>query len=111
MADVATPSTAQVATADATAAPQGKQQFVRPEKPDEEKYKEDLAKAEKAHTVAQEKLVNNFMFPVVSFRLSTFKFANCTFTVWDTDPHIITAKLPYEPPICQLTEYCASPCD
>ena len=29
----------------------------RPEKPDEEKYKGDLSKAEKEHAVAQEKLV------------------------------------------------------
>lgn len=57
MADVATPSAAQVATADASA-PQGKQQIVKPEKPDEEKYAADLAKAEKEHAAAQEKLVS-----------------------------------------------------
>ncbi|KAJ4311143.1 multicopy suppressor of BFA (Brefeldin A) [Neodidymelliopsis sp. IMI 364377] len=55
MAELATPSAAQVATADATA-PQEKQQNVRPEKPDEDKYKEDLAKAEKEHQAAQDKL-------------------------------------------------------
>ncbi|CAO2654409.1 Nn.00g111420.m01.CDS01 [Neocucurbitaria sp. VM-36] len=55
MADVATPPAAQAATADAPAT-QSKQQIVKPEKPDEEKYKEDLAKAEKEHTAAQEKL-------------------------------------------------------
>ncbi|KAH6643768.1 hypothetical protein C7974DRAFT_324773 [Boeremia exigua] len=55
MAELATPSAAQVATADATA-PQDKQQIVRPEKPDDDKYKEDLAKAEKEHQAAQEKL-------------------------------------------------------
>ncbi|KAF2258109.1 hypothetical protein CC78DRAFT_538043 [Lojkania enalia] len=55
MADVATSSAAKVATADASA-PEGKQHFVRPEKPDEEKFKEDVAKAEKAHAAAQEKL-------------------------------------------------------
>jgi hypothetical protein len=54
MADVATPPTADAA-ADAT---QGKPQVVRPEKPDDDKYKEDLAKAEKEHTAAQEKLVS-----------------------------------------------------
>ncbi|ORY04267.1 hypothetical protein BCR34DRAFT_491738 [Clohesyomyces aquaticus] len=56
MADVATPSAAKVATADA---PKGKQQGAKvekPEKPDEEKYKEELAKAEKEHTAAQQKL-------------------------------------------------------
>lgn len=56
MAELATPSAAQVATADATA-PQEKQQNVRPEKPDEDKYKEDLATAEKEHQAAQDKLV------------------------------------------------------
>ncbi|KAF9696621.1 hypothetical protein EKO04_005332 [Ascochyta lentis] len=55
MAELATPSAAQVATADATA-PQEKQQTVRPEKPDEDQFKEDLAKAEKEHQAAQEKL-------------------------------------------------------
>jgi hypothetical protein len=50
MADVATPPTAD--------APQGKQQIVKPEKPDDDKYKEDLAKAEKEHTAAQDKLVS-----------------------------------------------------
>lgn len=45
------------ATTASAPAPEGKQQHVRPEKPDEEKYKEELAKAEKAHAAAQEKLV------------------------------------------------------
>lgn len=61
MAELATPSAAQVATADA-AAPQDKQQHVRPEKPDEDKYKEDLAKAEKEHQAAQDKLVRLSQF-------------------------------------------------
>jgi hypothetical protein len=56
MADVATPPAAQKATNGS--APQGKQQIVKPDKPDEEKYKEDLAKAEKEHAAAQEKLVS-----------------------------------------------------
>ncbi|KAH8724401.1 hypothetical protein GQ44DRAFT_740293 [Phaeosphaeriaceae sp. PMI808] len=47
MADVATSS------ADAT---QAKQQIVKPEKPDEDQYKEALAKLEKEHTAAQDKL-------------------------------------------------------
>lgn len=63
MAELATPSAAQVATADATA-PQEKQQHVRPEKPDEDKYKEDLAKAEKEHQAAQEKLVCTNIFDI-----------------------------------------------
>jgi hypothetical protein len=49
MADVATPPAADAAP--------GKQQIVKPDKPDDDKYKEDLAKAEKEHTAAQEKLV------------------------------------------------------
>jgi hypothetical protein len=63
MAELATPSAAQVATADA-AAPQEKQQNVRPEKPDEEQYKEDLAKAEKEHQAAQDKLVGSHNFDI-----------------------------------------------
>jgi hypothetical protein len=51
MADVATPPAAEAA--------QDKQQVIRPEKPDDDKYKEDLAKAEKEHTAAQEKLVSS----------------------------------------------------
>ncbi|OAK94785.1 hypothetical protein IQ06DRAFT_298273 [Phaeosphaeriaceae sp. SRC1lsM3a] len=47
---------AEVATPPAADAQQGKQQIVKPEKPDEDKYKEDLAKAEKEHTAAQDKL-------------------------------------------------------
>ncbi|KAL6707843.1 multicopy suppressor of BFA (Brefeldin A) [Coniothyrium glycines] len=53
MADVASPPAAEKATAEA---PQGRQPVVKPEKPDEDKYKEDLAKAEKEHAAAQEKL-------------------------------------------------------
>jgi hypothetical protein len=53
MADVATPPAAE--------ATQGKQQIVKPEKPDEDKYKEDLAKAEKEHAAAQEKLVSHLL--------------------------------------------------
>lgn len=49
---------ADVATSPAAEASQGKQQIVKPEKPDEDKYKEDLAKAEKEHAAAQEKLVS-----------------------------------------------------
>lgn len=55
MAEVATSPAAEKPTADA---PQGKQQVVKPDKPDEEKYKQDLEKAEKEHAAAQEKLVS-----------------------------------------------------
>lgn len=58
MADVATPA-AQKASTNGSA-PQGKQQIVKPDKPDEDKYKEALAKAEKEHTAAQEKLVSKY---------------------------------------------------
>ena len=47
MAEVAMPT-------DGAAAPAHK---ARPEKPDEEKYKEELASAEKEHTAVQEQLV------------------------------------------------------
>lgn len=57
MADAATPSAVKVATAD-TSASEGKQQFVKPEKPDEAKFKEELAKLEKDHAAAQEKFVS-----------------------------------------------------
>jgi hypothetical protein len=64
MADVATPSAATMATTDTTAstastasASKTKQQFVKPEKPDEEQYKTELARAEKEHAASQERLV------------------------------------------------------
>ena len=50
MADVAAPQGADASTG------KSKQQFVKPEKPDQEKYQEDLAKAEKEHAASQEKL-------------------------------------------------------
>ena len=60
MADVATPSAVDMATSnikpdrqETTEKPEKK----RPEKPDEEKYKADLAKAEKEHSTSQEALV------------------------------------------------------
>lgn len=52
MASTAAAPPTKVASSDAVSE---KQQFVRPEKPDEEKYKEELAKAEKAQSAAQEK--------------------------------------------------------
>jgi hypothetical protein len=58
MADVATPPAAEAASTNGAAAPQGKQHIVKPDKPDEDKYKEDLAKLEKEHAAAQEKLVS-----------------------------------------------------
>ena len=57
MADVATPSAATMSTIDAGAEPSQKSQKPRPEKPDEQKYKEDLAKAEKEHAASQEQMV------------------------------------------------------
>ncbi len=77
MAELATPSAAQVATADAT---QEKQQHVRPEKPDEDKYKEDLANAEKEHQAAQDKLV----------RTDTLKISLSSRQMFITDVRSIT---------------------
>ena len=69
MADVATPSAATMAATDTTAstastasASKTKQQFVKPEKPDEEQYKAELAKAEKEHAASQERLVRTPTF-------------------------------------------------
>ena len=56
MADVATAPVADL-TNDNKTGTGDKAHKARPEKPDEEKYKTDLAKAEKEHAVAQEKLV------------------------------------------------------
>lgn len=55
MADVATP-------------PAGPEHKTKPERPDEEKYKSDLANAEKEHAVVQEKLVR--CIPSTFFLLS-----------------------------------------
>ena len=63
MADVATPPAAQAST-NGAAAPPAKQQVVKPDKPDEDKYKEELAKLEKEHAAAQEKLVSTCPVPV-----------------------------------------------
>jgi hypothetical protein len=57
MADVATPSAAAIATGDSSAK---KTAVVKPEKPDEEKYRKDLAEAEKAHKKSQEAYVCKF---------------------------------------------------
>ena len=57
MADVATPSVIDMAMGPSAADTSEKSQKTKPEKPDEAKYKEDLAKAEKEHGAAQEKLV------------------------------------------------------
>lgn len=57
MADIATPSAATMSTVDAGAEPAQKGQKSKPEKPDEDQYKKDLAKAEKENATAQEELV------------------------------------------------------
>ena len=59
MADVGTPSAIDISTASATPEVE-RQHKARPEKPDEEEYKADLANAEKEHTAAQERLVSLF---------------------------------------------------
>ena len=57
MADVATPSAATMATIDAGAEHPVKASKPKPEKPDEEAYKEALRNAEQENSKAQEKLV------------------------------------------------------
>ena len=59
MADVSTPSAATMSMIDAGSDHPEKQQKGRPEKPDEQLYRENLAKAEREHTAAQEKLVRS----------------------------------------------------
>ncbi|KAL8718919.1 MAG: hypothetical protein Q9225_004001 [Loekoesia sp. 1 TL-2023] len=56
MADTSTPSAATMSTIDAGSEPVAdKAHKAKPEKPDEQKYKESLAKAEKEYAAAQEK--------------------------------------------------------
>ena len=57
MADIATPSAATMSTIDAGSEPSQKPQKMKPEKPDEQKYRENLAKAQKEHAAAQERVV------------------------------------------------------
>lgn len=56
MADIATPSAATMSTIDAGAEPSQKPQNTKPEKPDEQKYRESLGKAQKEHAAAQERV-------------------------------------------------------
>lgn len=64
MADLLTPSSVTMTTINATAeqpektAGTDKERKSKPEKPDEKQYKESLAKAEKEHAIAQEKVVS-----------------------------------------------------
>lgn len=57
MADIATPSAATMSTIDAGSEPSQKPQKTKPEKPDEQKYKENLGKAQREHAAAQERVV------------------------------------------------------
>ncbi len=57
MAEVSTPSVDKMSTNDTGETQLEKQQKAKPEKPDELKYKEDLAKAEKEHATAQANVV------------------------------------------------------
>ncbi len=61
MADIATPSAATMSTMDPGSEPAPeKVSKARPERPDEQQYKESLAKAEKEYAAAQEKFVRLF---------------------------------------------------
>ena len=73
MADVATPSAVTMSTMDATAEHSSKVQKSRPEKPDEQQYKESLAKAEKEHAAAQEKVVRR----LTSIALAALHLETC----------------------------------
>lgn len=60
MADLATPSAAIMSTIDAGSEPTPeKGHKIKPDKPDEQLYKESLAKAEKEYAAAQEKFVSS----------------------------------------------------
>ena len=69
MADLQTPSAAAISTINASSdkaeATKSQPQKLKPEKPDEQLYKENLAKAEKQHNDVKAKLV------CCSFRAST----------------------------------------
>ena len=58
MADMATPSAAAISTMDAGSEPLQKSQKSKPEKPDEQQYKESLGRAQKEHAAAQERVVS-----------------------------------------------------
>lgn len=58
MTDLLTPSSVKMTTINATADTPEKVQKPKPEKPDEKQYKEALAKAEKEHAIAQDKVVS-----------------------------------------------------
>ena len=62
MADLATPSAAQISTSGAAkTAPKQTSSVVKPEKPDEGAYKSELAKAEKDLKAAEERMVSLFV--------------------------------------------------
>lgn len=59
MAELATPSAANIGTADTA----GDNKVVKPERPDEELYKSELAKAEKALRASEDQMVGWTNFP------------------------------------------------
>lgn len=74
MADLQTPSAVAISTIDAgsdkvaSAPAQPQAQKSRPEKPDEQLYKEKLAKAEKEHADAKAKLVSSVLIMCASIQ-------------------------------------------
>ncbi|KAF2083748.1 hypothetical protein K490DRAFT_76324 [Saccharata proteae CBS 121410] len=56
MADLATPSAVAMSTSEPQAAPKANKGNLKPERPDEDEYRKNLAQAEKEHAAAQEKL-------------------------------------------------------
>lgn len=67
MADVATPSAAAISTIDAGAEPPSKATKQRPEKPNEDLFKEALRQAEEAHAAVQQKYVSSVYLPLDGF--------------------------------------------
>lgn len=74
MADVATPAAIDMSLGTTNADNTEKTHKPKPEKPDEAKYKADLAEAEKEHAAAQEKLVRLSRLPAAMTVISTYDF-------------------------------------
>ena len=70
MADLATPSAADMSTIGAGADNIEKTRKSKPEKPDEVKYKSDLEIADQEHAAAQEKLVRLLSTPQLNISIS-----------------------------------------
>lgn len=71
MADLATPSAAQISTSGAAKTAGKSTPVVKPEKPDEEAYKQELAKAEKELKSSEERMVRLSQHREAALQLSS----------------------------------------